>query len=240
MKKVISVILSVVAILSIVAMPMAIQTGGGDVNVPAGTGTDVTLSGKYTESYYQVTVPASMKPGDSGQVQVVGAWKPSQTLKVTCPNKVTLAYGDQTLDVGITFAGIEQAGSFLDEFSITKDISVENKSVMFGTWTGKIVYNVEIVELISFSVNYNNDITTYQAELGMTWAEWVDSDYNTDGYFLVQDVGSPEYYLVTDDKRHPLDGLGEWGPERGIDLIVDGKEYDWMIGGTLRGPIYSE
>ena len=239
MKKVISVILSVATLLSIVAMPMAVQTGGGEGNVPADTGTDVVLSGKYAEAYYQVTVPATMSPGDSGQVKVVGAWEPSQTLKVTCPNKVTLTYGDQTLDVGITFEGIEQAGSLLDEFSITKDISVENKTVMFGTWTGKIVYNVEIVEFISFSVNYNNDITTYYAEEGMTWGEWVESDYNTDGYFLVQDVINPEYYLVTNEHRHALDGLGEWGPERGIDLIVDGKEYNWMIGGTLSGPIYS-
>lgn len=36
----------------------------------------------------------------------------------------------------------------------------------------------EAVNLISFSV----DSKTYQAEDGMTWGEWVDSEYNTDGY----------------------------------------------------------
>lgn len=38
----------------------------------------------------------------------------------------------------------------------------------------------EAVNLISFSV----DSKTYQAEDGMTWEEWVDSEYNTDGYYL--------------------------------------------------------
>lgn len=34
--------------------------------------------------------------------------------------------------------------------------------------------------LISFTI----DGTTYQAEEGMTWGEWVESDYNTDGYIV--------------------------------------------------------
>lgn len=32
--------------------------------------------------------------------------------------------------------------------------------------------------MISFSI----DGTTYQAEDGMTWAEWLNSEYNIDGY----------------------------------------------------------
>lgn len=35
-------------------------------------------------------------------------------------------------------------------------------------------------KLISFTI----DGTSYQAEEGMTWAEWVDSEYNINGYFL--------------------------------------------------------
>ena len=37
--------------------------------------------------------------------------------------------------------------------------------------------------LISFSVEWED----YQAEEGMTWAEWVVSDYNTDGYTVDED-----------------------------------------------------
>ncbi len=42
--------------------------------------------------------------------------------------------------------------------------------------------------LISFTI----DGTTYQAESGMTWAEWVDSEYNTDGYLLDYPLNFPE------------------------------------------------
>ena len=35
--------------------------------------------------------------------------------------------------------------------------------------------------IISFTI----DETSYQAEKGMTWGEWVDSDYNTDGWEIV-------------------------------------------------------
>ena len=47
--------------------------------------------------------------------------------------------------------------------------------------------------LISFKIGSKS----YQAEEGMTWAEWVESSYNTDGYYI--DGGSldtPEGYIV--------------------------------------------
>lgn len=37
----------------------------------------------------------------------------------------------------------------------------------------------ETITLISFTI----DGTTYQAEEGMTWAEWVESEYNIGGYY---------------------------------------------------------
>ena len=40
------------------------------------------------------------------------------------------------------------------------------------------------VTLIEFSILYGGTTTTYQAEDGMTWAEWCDSDYSTDEYVV--------------------------------------------------------
>lgn len=40
-------------------------------------------------------------------------------------------------------------------------------------------------DLISFTV----DGTTYQAENGMTWGAWVESEYNTDGFLIDEDYG---------------------------------------------------
>lgn len=51
--------------------------------------------------------------------------------------------------------------------------------------------------IITFSITYSYDgkgLGTYQAEEGMTWGEWVNSPYNTEGFYLggngVQPAGS--------------------------------------------------
>lgn len=56
-----------------------------------------------------------------------------------------------------------------------------------GTYENGALYVVaeEGVKLISFTI----DGTTYQAEEGMTWQEWLSSEYNTDAFFLVQTEG---------------------------------------------------
>lgn len=47
-----------------------------------------------------------------------------------------------------------------------------------GTYENGALYVVESVTLITFTINS----TTYQATEGMTWGEWVESDFNADGY----------------------------------------------------------
>lgn len=62
------------------------------------------------------------------------------------------------------------------------------------------------VSLISFTI----DLTQYQAEEGMTWWEWVNSQYNTDGYRIDFDdsiktqsggfwIGTSEDYVFSQD-----------------------------------------
>lgn len=50
-----------------------------------------------------------------------------------------------------------------------------------GTYESDVLYVVEEeeVNLISFTIVYDS----YQAEDGMNWEQWVNSSYNTDGYF---------------------------------------------------------
>lgn len=40
------------------------------------------------------------------------------------------------------------------------------------------------VELIEFTIDDFDSLKTYNATPGMTWGEWVDSQYNTDGYYF--------------------------------------------------------
>lgn len=161
----------------------------------ASAGTDIVLKGNYTEAEYSVTVPAVMSPGDSSTVTATGHWNSDQILKVTAPNSVTLTYGTQSFNIGITFDGIERTGSDIDEITETASISVESKTVMFGTWTGVLEYHVELIDtIITFTVEDNGVFHTYQAKDGMTWTEWIDSDYNTDGMLFMHEKG---YYPTT-------------------------------------------
>lgn len=74
--------------------------------------------------------------------------------------------------------------------------------------------------LISFTI----DGTTYQAESGMTWADWVDSEYNTDGYALFLPLNYPESVVV-----HPVSGDYVYHDTEGFayesNLISNGFSY---------------
>lgn len=53
------------------------------------------------------------------------------------------------------------------------------------------------VEKITFTING----TTYEAEIGMTWIQWVDSKYNTDGYRYIGD------YSIYSQSGYVLDSV---------------------------------
>ena len=60
--------------------------------------------------------------------------------------------------------------------------------------------------------------TTYQAEQGMTWAEWCDSTYNIDDFYVEEDTGYVccDYYGVWLDRDYVV----------GSDLIISSASYD--------------
>lgn len=80
----------------------------------------------------------------------------------------------------------------------------------------------EAPELITFSTNANNDL---QAEAGMTFAEWCDSDYVP----LTPETSAPEYRINDGVFCHYsygelfLDGMDS--PVKGTDIITPGGNY---------------
>ena len=67
-----------------------------------------------------------------------------------------------------------------------------------------------IPNLISFTI----DGTEYQAEEGMTWQDWIDSEYNVDGYYKmglgdmpVQNPINNKFVAYEDGKALPADRL---------------------------------
>lgn len=172
MRKFVSLVLALVMVCSLSVCAFATQ----DYSL----GTAVSVVGE--NSGYTVTVPATMQAGQTGTVTASGAWHSKQVLKVSTPEVVEVSYNGQSIDVGITFDTIEQRGSDISAFNIVRDITLEDVSTTFGTWTGIIEYTVEMTELISFSVVVDGETTVYYAEQGMTYGTWLDSEYNTDDF----------------------------------------------------------
>ena len=56
------------------------------------------------------------------------------------------------------------------------------------------------ISLISFTI----DGTEYQAEEGMTWGEWIESEYNTDSWVLYEAF---DHYVIFDGKYFVYDNL---------------------------------
>jgi len=111
--------------------------------------TVVTYTGTGVEQY-EVTVPASLTPGTAGSIEVGGTWSSRKKLTVTAPETVTLTCdldgNTETLDV--EFGDIILNGSNTESLSASVPISIEEMKTnnLFGTWTGKLVYSVNLVE----------------------------------------------------------------------------------------------
>lgn len=115
------------------------------------SGTLVEYVAKGSESY-SVTVPAKLSPGGSGTVTLNGTWGSNREVKVTADKTVELVNSLNSLDkrtLNITFDGISEAGNDFSSQSFEENISVSAmpSDVLFGTWTGKFNYSVEISNL---------------------------------------------------------------------------------------------
>lgn len=146
---------------------------------------------------WTVTVPARMLPAGTGNVIVSGAWASNRKLIVSADENVSLindiSKGDERI-LDVYFDGIELIGNNKASVSATKEISVEAmpSDALFGTWEGTFYYNVEIVnhvEILDVVIRYLSydeegysqwTSKTYQFEQGMSWLEWINSEYNAD------------------------------------------------------------
>ena len=139
MKKLISITLALVMSISLYTSAFA-ETLGQDF-------TNVEYVGQASENYL-LTVPASLSPSQSGNVKAEGTWASNRKLVVSAPNTVVLTNDintNETKTLDVAFAGINRIGNDSASITETKAITVgEISNVLFGTWTGKIVYNASI------------------------------------------------------------------------------------------------
>lgn len=180
MKKILSLTLAVMLLVS--AIPTAFAAETQDYSL----GTAVTVTGAGGD--YTVTVPATLTPGQTGTVTASGYWSSDEVLYVTVPSTVEVRNGSQTANINVSFDGIKANGNYIEGMNIPVNISIDNGGILFGEWTGIIEYDVELISLITFTIAG----TEYKAEDGMTWFQWANSTYNTDGFECATTSGSIE------------------------------------------------
>lgn len=217
MKRFISFLLVVMMLLSIIPTAFATTnyTNGTQVQYNAEADNDNDGQPDHSEAW-TVTVPALLEPGSEGNVVAQGTWASNRKLVVTADATVTLANSinandTKTLDIG--FDGIELAGSNTAAVSATEAVGVADiENALFGTWSGTFYYDVEMVdavEMIAFKIVYPSRgyEDEFQAEKNMTWAEWVISEYNTEGFTIdnndyIKHPNNGEVYATTYDAGH--------------------------------------
>ena len=106
--------------------------------------------------------------------------------------------------------------------TITFDID-ETKIQYAGTYTGTATFTIAVKDAPKTIINFTIDGTSYQAEAGMTWAEWgADPAYNTVGF-----EKDGEWYIV-DPSTHKAVFKGEWETSNPSDVIV--ADYEYYLG----------
>lgn len=137
----------------------------------------------------------------------------------------------------------DQMVSFTSNNTAFTSISEEMKALMFGsievyfngTWANQAYRTItfdgtqhvsqDFYEWFTANAAFAFTIkgTTYYAEDGMTWGEWVESEYNTDGYVVddygyIRLVGGTGNYSVQDSSTKPV-VLS--------DIIIANETYDY-------------
>ena len=189
MKKLFAILLAValVATMSVTAFAADYDTAGDKgmtvtysvdpaytVTIP----TDVTIDGNST------TISAGGVVVEKGQyVSVTLAENNDFTVKTAEGAELayTVTKGDQLVSAGGEILAVNPADGKTGTATITFDID-ESTIQYAGTYTGTATFTIAVKDVPKTIINFTIREDTYQAEEGMTWAEWVMSPYNPVDY----------------------------------------------------------
>ena len=215
MKKLFALILAIamMATLSVTAFAADYDTEGNK-------GMNVTYS---VEPGYTVTIPQTVTIGTSGTSAEISAadvvvekgqyvsvtLAADNNFTVTSGEGATLTYtvtkGVQPVAAGDEILAVNPADGKTGTATITFDID-ETAIQYAGTYTGSATFTIAVkdVPTISFTI----EGVSYQAEPGMTWAEWVESAYNNDGFYSAYESvywGESFWFILCNYGKTPID-----------------------------------
>ena len=235
MKKLFALILAItmMATLSVTAFAADYDTTGDK-------GMNVTYS---VNPGYTVTIPETVTIGADGTSATVSAEgvvvNKGQYVSVTlaADNNFTVKTAEgaeltytvtkdgQPVAAGGEILAVNPADGKTGSASVTFDI--DEAAIQYaGTYTGSATFTIAVKDVPKTIINFTMDSSDFekwipgltanlQAEAGMTWAEWIESDYNVDDYVMTEDwdgnyIICPEgedWVAVRDTQIDGFDGI---------------------------------
>ena len=249
MKKVFAVILAVALMATMSVTAFAANTTGGS--------TEVSFN---VDPTYTVTIPATVtlnKVEDNGTVTYENDYTiiadagvrlhKNENIVITVASDYVMTTDEgATLDYTITKDGAALVNDVVATFttSTSKQTSTihisANDPEFAGEYKDTVTFTISVVAptIINFTMdsseieNWNPGLTAnLQAEAGMTWAEWIESDYNVDDYvmteywdgsYIICPEGE-EWVAVRDTQ---IDGFN--GIVSSTDEIIADRTYDFI------------
>ena len=186
MKKIFSIILSIVMLLSLSLNTFAVDTAS----------TILTYS---NEASYEISIPDSVSIDTktlSGEINIniLNAKLEKETLiqvSVESENEWKLVSSDKVgeyinYSLSLEDKIVENGDRVIfTDTNIDTKLKLQIEEAKVGQYSDILTFTSEIIRIIPFIVDEDN----YYSEVGMTWADWINSDYNTStdnyGYTLV-------------------------------------------------------
>jgi hypothetical protein len=135
------------------------------------------------ENDYTLTAEAGVRLKKNEYIEVTVA----SDFEMTTTEGATLAYTITAEGAAVANNGVVATFETDKNAQSTTIHIAANDPDYAGEYTDTVTFTIAVKDVpkpISFTIhdNYYQTTTTYQAEEGMTWGEWVASSYNTDGY----------------------------------------------------------
>jgi len=235
MKKLFALLLAITMMLSLSVTAFAAEI---DQDTAAPQEGSIAVSYQVAPTY-TVTIPATVTLGENAKIEVENvvvekgkqvevALTNANDFKVATPEGAELTYtvknGEAAVAEGDTVLAVNPADGTTGEttLSFVAPTTIQYAGIYEGTVTFTVAVKDVPVTIINFTVD-SSDFEVWipgltvnlQAEAGMTWAEWIESDYNVDDYVMTEDgdgiyIICPEgedWVAVRDTQIDGFDGI---------------------------------
>ena len=177
------------------------------------------------EPTYTVTIPPTVIIGTSGTsaeisaadvvvekgqyVSVTLAADNNFTVKTTEGAELTytVTANGENIAAGGEILAVNPADGKNGTATITFDID-ESAIQYAGTYTGSATFTIAVKDVPKTIINFTIGEDTYQAEEGMTWAEWLESAYNNGGFYSANESvywGESFWFILCNYGKTPDD-----------------------------------